>query len=165
MNPVRRLLPAPWLSATLLVTWLLLARDAGPAHLLLGLALALVIPVLSGKLRLRSGRLARPALVVGFMLRVVGDVVVSNLQVGCDVILYRKRRPASRFVTIPLDLTDSLGLSVLAIVTTVVPGTVWSELAVDRSSLLLHAWNAPDEAAFVARFKTRYETPLREIFQ
>jgi len=46
-----------------------------------------------------------------------------------------------------------------------VPGTVWSELAVDRSAMLLHVWDAPDEADFVARFKARYEAPLREIFE
>jgi multicomponent K+:H+ antiporter subunit E len=68
-------------------------------------------------------------------------------------------------VTIPLELRDPLGLSALAIVTTVVPGTVWSELALDRSALLLHVWNVGEEQAFVARFKARYEKPLREIFE
>lgn len=50
-------------------------------------------------------------------------------------------------------------------VTTVVPGTVWSELALDRSALLLHVWNVDREDAFVTRFKERYEQPLREIFE
>ena len=68
-------------------------------------------------------------------------------------------------MAIPLDLRDPLGLAILAMVTTVVPGTVWCELAPDRSALLLHVWDAPDQAAFVARFKRRYEQPLREIFE
>ena len=50
-------------------------------------------------------------------------------------------------------------------VTTIVPGTVWSELALDRSTLLLHVWDVPDETAFVARYKARYEQPLCEIFE
>ena len=62
-------------------------------------------------------------------------------------------------------LRDPLGLAALAMVTTVVPGTVWSEIALDRSALLLHVWDADDETAFVARFKARYEKPLREIFE
>lgn len=65
----------------------------------------------------------------------------------------------------PLDLRDPLGLAALSLVTTVVPGTVWSELAPDRSALLLHVWNVGDEGMFVTRFKTRYEKPLREIFE
>ena len=66
---------------------------------------------------------------------------------------------------IPLDLRDPLGLAALCMVTTVVPGTVWSELAVDRSAMLLHVWNLGEPDAFVARFKDRYERPLRKIFE
>jgi len=50
-------------------------------------------------------------------------------------------------------------------VTTVVPGTVWSEIALDRSALMLHVWDVDEEKVFVARFKARYEEPLREIFE
>ena len=50
-------------------------------------------------------------------------------------------------------------------ITTVVPGTVWCELARDSSSLLLHVWNAPDVDAFVAHYKHAYERPLMEIFE
>ena len=67
---------------------------------------------------------------------------------------------------VPLELRDPVGLAALSMVTTVVPGTVWSELALDHSALLLHVWDVGDEeAAFVARFKARYEQPLREIFE
>lgn len=60
---------------------------------------------------------------------------------------------------------DQVGLAVPALVTTIVPGTVWSGLAADRSRLLLHVWDVSDEREFVRRFKTRYEQPLREIFE
>ena len=56
-------------------------------------------------------------------------------------------------------------LAALAVITTVVPGTVWSELAIDRSAVLLHVFDVDDQAAFVARYKARYERPLIEIFQ
>jgi multicomponent K+:H+ antiporter subunit E len=68
-------------------------------------------------------------------------------------------------VRIPLELRDPAALASLAIITTVVPGTVWSELALDRSALLLHVFDLEDEAAFVVRYKSRYEQPLKEIFQ
>ena len=42
---------------------------------------------------------------------------------------------------------------------------LWVELAPDRSSLVLHVWDVADEAAFVAHFQHRYETPLLEIFE
>jgi multicomponent K+:H+ antiporter subunit E len=50
-------------------------------------------------------------------------------------------------------------------ITTVVPGTVWSELALDRSVLLLHVFDLDDEAAFIEHFKDTYERPLMEIFE
>jgi multicomponent K+:H+ antiporter subunit E len=68
-------------------------------------------------------------------------------------------------VIVPLELRDPLGLAALSMVTTLVPGTVWSELALDRSALLLHVWDVGREDVFVARFKARYEKPLREIFE
>ena len=66
---------------------------------------------------------------------------------------------------IPLELRDPSALAALATITTVVPGTVWSELAFDRSALLLHVWDLNDEAEFIAYFKARYERPLMEIFE
>jgi multicomponent K+:H+ antiporter subunit E len=51
------------------------------------------------------------------------------------------------------------------LITTIVPGTVWSELARDRSMFLLHVFDLADEAEFVAHFKHRYERPLLEIFE
>ena len=66
---------------------------------------------------------------------------------------------------IPLALRDPNGLAALAIITTVVPGTVWSELAMDRSALLLHLFDVEDEQAYIDFFKQRYEKPLMEIFE
>ena len=104
-------------------------------------------------------------LVVQFMLKVGCDVLSSNFEIAWSVLTWRWRRPRSRFVIIPIELRDPLGLAALCMVTTVVPGTVWSELALDRRSLLLHVWHVDEEAEFVARFKARYEQPLRRIFE
>ncbi len=65
----------------------------------------------------------------------------------------------------PLDLHDANGLAALSMITTVIPGTVWSELALDRSILLMHVFDLQDEASFIAHFKATYERPLMEIFQ
>lgn len=165
MTWLRRLLPAPGLSAALLVLWLLLARSAAPGQIALGGLLALALPPLTRRLRPGHAPLRGPWRIVRFVARVLGDVVASNLAVGRDVLRLRAQRPQPRFVLIPLELHDPLGLAMLALVTTVVPGTVWSELAADRGTLLLHVWDAPDVDAYIARFKHRYERPLREIFE
>lgn len=165
MTLLRRLVPAPLLSCGLVLLWLALARGVSPGDVLIGLALGLGLPLTTAKLRPATMRVRRPLTAARFVLLVGYDVVVSSFQVAWGVVMWRWQRPAGRFVVVPLDLRAPPGLAALAMVTTVVPGTVWSELALDRSALLLHVWDVDDEAAFVARFKARYEAPLRRIFE
>jgi multicomponent K+:H+ antiporter subunit E len=165
MSTLKKLVPAPVMSAVLAALWLVLARSASPGHLVIGVALGFLVPIMTANLRPSTVHVRRPLIVVRFALLVAYDVLHSNVLVARDVIFWRRRRPQSAFVVIPLDLRDPLGLAVLAMVTTVVPGTVWSELALDRSALMLHVWDVADEASFVARYKSRYEKPIRGIFE
>ena len=165
MTFLKKLAPAPLSSVALLALWLALARSTSVGQVLVGLGLALAVPILTANLRPTKVRVRRPLVVVRFILRVGGDVLLSNLEVAWGIVAWRWRRPQSRFVTVPLELRDPLGLAALSMVTTIVPGTVWSELALDRSALLLHVWDVGEEGAFIARFKARYEKPLREIFE
>jgi multicomponent K+:H+ antiporter subunit E len=77
----------------------------------------------------------------------------------------KARPPRGAFVVVPLELRDVHALAALTMITAVVPGTVWSELAPDRSALLIHVFDLDDEAAFIQHFKTDYEQPLKEIFE
>lgn len=165
MRLLRTLIPAPLVSVSLLIGWLVLARSATAGQFVLGLVLALGIPLVLSNLRVKGTRVRRPDVVVRLVIRVACDVIVSNLVIANDLIRWRWRRPSSRFVVVPLDLRDPVGLAALALVTTNVPGTVWCELAADRSALLLHVWDVRDESDFVVRFKARYERPLQEIFE
>ncbi len=165
MSTLAKILPAPLTSAALWAMWIVLARSTSAGQVLLGFVLGLIIPILTSNLRPNVVRVRRPLVVVRFILTVGYDVMMSNLEVAWGVLRWRWKRPDARFVIIPLEMRDPLGLAALSMVTTVVPGTVWSEIALDRSKLLLHVWDVGEEEAFVARFKARYEKPLREIFE
>lgn len=165
MTVAKRLLPAPLLSAALLGLWLALAREMTLGQLLLGFALAVAVPIATAKLRPTPVRVRRPLTAARFLLRVGHDVLVSNFVVAWGVATWSWRPARARFVVIPLELRDPYGLAALAVVTTIVPGTVWSELALDRSAVMLHVWDVDDEAAFIVRYKARYEKPLQEIFE
>ena len=162
---MRRWLPAPLLSAGLLALWLLLNRSASAGHVLLGLAIAVAMPHLVAPVRPPAGPMRRPLVLAALVLRVGGDVVRSGLAVAQGVLRAHRRPPRGRFVTVPLALRDAHALAALAVITAVVPGTVWSELAVDRSAVLLHVFDLDDEAAFIEHYKRRYEAPLKEIFE
>lgn len=156
--------PMPWLSAGLFVLWLLLNRSTGLGQVLLGAVVATVVPLLMAPLRPAAGPVRQPRQLLRLVLHVGMDVVVSAWDVARGVLRAGRRPPRGDFVVVPLDLRRPEALAALAMITTVVPGTVWCELAADRSALRLHVFDLDDEATFIAHFKARYERPLLEIF-
>ncbi|MBA1204578.1 Na+/H+ antiporter subunit E [Pseudomonas capeferrum] len=162
---MKRFFPAPLLSVSMFFLWLLLNVSVSPGNLVLAAALGIFAPLLLAPLRPQQAHIRRPRVIIRLLCRVGTDVVMSNLQVAKGVLRAGSRQPHSVFVHIPLDLRDAHGLAALSMITTVVPGTVWSELALDRSMLLLHVFDLKDEAAFIEHFKHAYERPLMEIFE
>ena len=162
---MKRLLPAPWLSLALLGGWMLLTRSFSLGQALLGLAAALLIPLLLAPLRPRPAPLKRPWVLARLILRVGRDVVRSGLQVAGGVLRAGSRPPRGSFVVVPLELRDEHALAALAMITAVIPGSVWSELAADRSTLMIHVFDLDNEAAYIAHFKADYEQPLKEVFE
>jgi len=162
---MKRLFPAPWLSLVLLALWLVLNLSISLGQVLLGALLAFLAPLLMSPLRPLTVKISRPGTILKLILRVGVDVVTSNLNVAVNVWRLGSKPPRSAFVEIPLDLRDAHGLAGLAIICSVIPGTVWSELALDRSILLMHVFDLEDEALFIEHFKLRYERPLQEIFE
>lgn len=162
---MKRWLPAPLLSLALFALWLLLNQSASPGHLLVAAVVGLIVPVLSAPLRPQRALIARPLAALRLVFVVGFDVLWSCMQVARGVLRSGGRPPESSFVRVPLELRDPHALGALAIITAVVPGTVWTELAPDRSSLLLHVFEVGQEADFIRRYKQRYERPLLEIFQ
>lgn len=162
---MKRLLPSPYLTIALFGFWLLLNQSLSAGHFILGAVLGILAPLWTASLRPSPARLRSLPLAIRLTLAVGKDVLVSNLAVA--VIIWRLDgvKPRSMFVRIPLVLRDPNGLAALAMITTVVPGTVWSELALDRSAMLLHLLDVPDEQAYIDFFKQRYEKPLMEIFE
>ncbi|GAB7529831.1 Na+/H+ antiporter subunit E [Pseudomonas sp. 3A(2025)] len=162
---MKRLFPAPWFSLALWALWLVLNLSLSAGHILLGALLGFLAPLMFASLRPMPVRISKPGTIVRFILQVGVDVLRSNLQVARSVWTLKSRPPRSAFVSVPLDMRDAQGLAALAMVCTVVPGTVWSELALDRSILLMHVFDLEDEAQFIDHFKHTYERPLMEIFQ
>ena len=162
---MKKILPAPLVSFGLFVVWLLLNRSLSPGHLLLALLLALGLPVLFKELRPQKVRVRHLGTVLRLCWTVVVDTTQSNIAVLRFLLLPRTRRHSADFVKIPLELRDPNGLAVLAMIVCITPGTVWAELSLDRSMLMLHVLEVHDREAIVQHVQTRYERPLMEIFE
>jgi multicomponent K+:H+ antiporter subunit E len=160
---VRRLLPAPLLSATLFMVWLLLNNTLDAAHVLLAAVLAIVVPWFTERLRPERPRIRRPLVIAKLGLTVLWDIVLSNIEVARRI-LGPEAAIKPRFVWVPLALTDPHAILSLAGIITMTPGTLSAEVSADRRHLLVHAFNVDDEAGLVAQIKARYEAPLKEIF-
>lgn len=164
---MKRLFPSPLLSASLFVLWLVLARTASVGHLIIAAVVAIGMPLLTAPLRPLPVRIRRPRTLVRLILTVGHDVLRSSIDVARGTLRRRDRLPEGRFVRMPLELRDPHAIASLATITTVIPGTVWTELAGDRTWFMLHVFDL-DEAEvdeYVARYKARYERPLKEIFE
>ena len=159
----RRMLPSIPQSLTVFAFWLLMAQDVSAGNVILALLLASLMPLLAARLErefARLGRLRGVFRLIGIVLR---DIVVANVTVARQV-LGPESRLKSQFVWVPLDLTNIHGISALASVCTLTPGTVSAELSEDRRYLLLHCLSVDYPEALVTEIKSRYEAPLREIF-
>lgn len=162
---MRRLFPAPLLSLALVALWLVLNSPYSLGQWLMALVLGFAVPLLTQSLRPTPVRFSHPWVAFKLFLRVGVDVIEWNWRVLRGTLGRGDRMPKGAFITVPLDLRDPNGLAVLAAIMCVIPGTIWSEIALDRSALLVHIFDLDDAQHEIALIKQRYERPLMEIFE
>lgn len=162
---IKRWMPSPPLSLALFVVWLLLNQSLHLATVLLAAVLAIVVPLITKGLRPATVRMRKPGVALRLTGMALRDMLHSALTVARLLLTRRNSAMVSGFVEVPLELRDPNALAVLSMICCLTPGTAWAELAFDRSTLLIHVFDLPDEQAFIAFIKTRYEKPLMEIFE
>lgn len=160
-----RLLPAPLLSLALIAMWLLLNNSLSLGQCLLAVLVGVLAPFLTASLRPTAVSFKKPGVALRLFLQVGYDVLIWNWRVLRGTLARSDHLPEGRFVIVPLELRDPNGLAVLAAIMCVIPGTIWSELALDRSALLVHMFEVDNVEAEIALIKSRYERPLQEIFE
>lgn len=164
MSALNRFLPHPLLTPALAAVWLLLNNSLAPGHLLLGALLGWLIPLFTLRFWPETVRIRRPGTLLRFIAVVLADIVVANFAVAWRILRGpSKLRPA--FIEVPLDLESDLAISLLANTICLTPGTVSALLSEDRQTLRVHALDAPDPAALREEIKSRYEAPLKAVFE
>lgn len=162
---MKRLVPHPLISIALAGAWLALGGSASAAQALSAIVLAVAIPHVA---RVVSPpvpcRVRRPATILRLALTVLRDIVSSNVEVARRVLGPESAiRPAT--LRVPLVLTDTQAIATLAGIVTMTPGTLSAEVDDDRGHLVVHAFHVDDADALVASIKSRYEAPLKEIYE
>ena len=161
---MRRLLPFPIVSASLLVLWLLLNQTLSPGHTLLGGVVALVGGWALAALEPPKARPRRLASAFRLAALVLIDIIRSNIAVARIILGLERRRRNSGFVEIPIELRDPYALATLACIITSTPGTLWVDFNAASGTLTIHVLDLIDKAEWVRTIKGRYERLLLEIF-
>jgi multicomponent K+:H+ antiporter subunit E len=160
---MRRWIPHPLLAIALFLIWLLLTQSFSPGQILLGGIVALLATHAMAALRPERSEVRAPWALLKLAGIVAIDIVRSNLAVAAIVLFPRPERVAG-FVRVPIELRNRHALTLLALIITATPGTVWVEFDRGRGILLIHVLDLVDEDQWSRLIKARYEALLLEIF-
>ncbi|WP_430388082.1 Na+/H+ antiporter subunit E [Blastomonas fulva] len=161
---MRRLIPHPGLSVLLVIVWLLMANTLSVGGLLLGIVIGILLPIFTAPfwpgrpdVRYRAG--------LAYIALVLWDIVVANFGIAAIILFRRNRDLRPAWLSIPLDLHTPEAITVLAGTISLTPGTVSSDVSACGKYLLVHALDAADPDAEIARIKLRYEARLKRVFK
>jgi multicomponent K+:H+ antiporter subunit E len=163
-QPRFRFLPMPIHSLLLFVIWLLVNNTVAPGHLLLATFLAIVIPLMTAGMQTPQPKFRRPLLTVKYILMVLWDIIVANLEVAL-LVLGPSKKLVPAFIAVPLDIQHEFPITILASTVSLTPGTVSAEISEDRQWLYVHVLHLSNKDQLIASIKQRYEQPLKEIFE
>lgn len=159
----KTIVPSIPLSIAVFVFGILLTDNISRGHILLALVLALLIPQVARQLEREFAHIGTLRPLPKLIAVMLYDIVRSNINVA-RLVLGREADIHPGWVWVPLDLTNIHGITALASLITLTPGTVSAELSDDRRYILIHALHLDDPDALIEEIKTRYEAPLKEIF-
>lgn len=161
---MRRLFPHPGLTLLLFIMWMLVLNKVSMGGILLGLLLGMLVPLFTAPFWPDRPRVRYGWPLLAYALIVIGDIVIANFHVARLILFRRNRDLRSCWLSIPLDLRSAEAITVLAGTISLTPGTVSTDISTDGQYLLVHALDASDPQAEVARIKARYEKRLLDIF-
>ena len=162
---IRKILPHPYLTVTMVMVWLMLANSYTLNSLVFAILVGLVIPWITAPYWPARPRFAKPLKIIEYIFIVIWDIIVANITVAKIVLFMPNSKLHPAWVTVPLDIVTPEAVTVLAGTITMTPGTLTAELAADGHSLLVHALHAPDADEVRDEIKSRYEARLKEIFE
>lgn len=97
----------------------------------------------------------------------LGVLFVRELVLSAtDVILATlapRRIGSSAVVAVPLEVRSDAGITLLADMVTLTPGTTALHVSDDRTTLYVHAMSSASDDATVAAVKQRLERPMRRV--
>jgi multicomponent Na+:H+ antiporter subunit E len=143
--------------------WVALTGQFTPADLAFGFGLGILLVWLTRR-QAATATLERARRWVSLVVFFLWQLVVANIRVTLSVLGPRSRlRPA--VVAVPLDLRSDAGITLLANLITLTPGTLSLDVATDRQTLYVHIISTSDVAAARREIKDGFERRVREVLE
>ncbi|MDT0649130.1 Na+/H+ antiporter subunit E [Autumnicola edwardsiae] len=100
--------------------------------------------------------------IIVFIIYFFYELIKANLQVAYEVSTPRfKMKPG--IVKVPLDVKSNIGITLLANLISLTPGTLSLDVSNDRKVLYVHAMYVSDRQKFVDSIKNGFEKRILEI--
>lgn len=164
------------LNLLLALAWMVMNNSYTLADLLVGLLFSFLVLRLSWRAlsdepfslgRYFSLKSEKPLRQTLRWLRFIGfgfvEIVKSNIAVT-KTILSPKLNLRPGIVAIPLDLQSDEGITTLANLITLTPGTVTLDVSADRKTLYIHALEVDDAEALRRATKVNFERRVQELW-
>lgn len=151
------------LNLTLAIIWMALRTSFAPADFLVGFIVGFFIIALTQRAMGRGqygGGVWKLVKFSGFMF---WSIIRSNVEVA-KVVLSPTPDVRPGIVAVPLDIRSDLGITILANVITLTPGTLSIDVSSDRSMLYIHTINVDDPEAMRHEIKNDFERRVMELF-
>jgi multicomponent K+:H+ antiporter subunit E len=160
----RWLFPHPLLTLLMAVVWILLQNQFSWGMAVFGVILGTIIARITAVWWPDRPLGFRPVKMLGYMLIVIWDILVANIQVAWIVLTRPNGKLRQAWVVVPLELREPEAITILAGTITLTPGTVSADLSDEGHSLLVHTLDTDDPDGVRDEIKQRYERRLKEIF-
>ena len=154
----------PGVFVILALAWVALTGEVSLGNLLEGAVLsALLLAVLRIRPRrgFRPGRIPKAIRLLVYFLK---ELLLANAAVARSI-LSPTSSLSPGIVAIPLDLTSDAGITTLANLITLTPGTLSLDVSDDRRTLYVHALHVADPEAFRREVKEGFERRVKEVFE
>jgi multicomponent K+:H+ antiporter subunit E len=154
--------PHPLMSLLLGASWLALSHSLALVHWLSALLIAWLVPRLLHPFLGTASQVHWPsALRLSFV--VLYDIVMSNITVA-KLVLGPMDKPQPAWIRVPLATEHAMVNSLFATIITTTPGTVSAVVDEALHVIWVHALDCSDAQAMAQDMKSRYESPLMDVF-
>lgn len=150
------------LNIILALVWGVLTDTYHPVNFLSGFVIGYFVLAVATNGKAKYSR--KLPQVVGFVGFFLWELLLANIRVAKEVITPSLNiRPG--IIGIPLDLESDLGITLLANLITLTPGTLSLEITPDRSLLYVHTMYVDDPDAFRKQIKQGFEKRIQELLK